>query len=286
MEESNIIDIYIPDDQQLPYAKLKDKYNPEGSDLRIYQNHLTKTMVEFDHFCKNNGLDYSIAYGTMLGAVRHKGFIPWDDDADLFMNRRNYEKLLKLMRGEHHELTPSLSVAMGIRPELWSPPFAYIDIFILDPSPDNIILRYIKQVAAEIAYCLVKARGRIDSNNSKVIKKIRPWYLFIPFALFAKETRWKTIMNNVALWFSNSKSSYYQCYNCSFAGIKQRLRKVDCETIGLIEFENYNFPCFMGYDSLLTVSYGDYMKLPSKLHIHGTIDSINMDNFKNSSIDE
>ena len=56
----------------------------------------TKILVEFDRICRSNEICYSIAYGTMLGAVRHHGFIPWDDDVDVIVTREAYNKILKV----------------------------------------------------------------------------------------------------------------------------------------------------------------------------------------------
>ena len=56
-------------------------------------------LLSFDKVCRENGLKYSMCAGTLLGAVRHKGFIPWDDDIDVCMPRPDYEKLIRLNRG-------------------------------------------------------------------------------------------------------------------------------------------------------------------------------------------
>lgn len=62
---------------------LRAKYNPEGSELRKYQLRLLDTLVEFDRICREHGIKYWISCGTLLGARRHGGFIPWDDDIDV-----------------------------------------------------------------------------------------------------------------------------------------------------------------------------------------------------------
>ena len=64
----------------------------EGKEIQL------RLLREFASICDKHGLNYYLAYGTMLGAVRHKGFIPWDDDIEVYMDRPEYEKLICLLR--------------------------------------------------------------------------------------------------------------------------------------------------------------------------------------------
>ena len=64
---------------------LKSRFNPEGSLLRRQQNRMTELLIEIDRICKKHSIQYWLSSGTLLGAVRHKGFIPWDDDMDICM---------------------------------------------------------------------------------------------------------------------------------------------------------------------------------------------------------
>ena len=67
-----------------------------GMDLKELQNILLDILIEFNRICKKYNIKYSLAFGTLLGAVRHKGFIPWDDDVDVMMDRKNFDRFCKI----------------------------------------------------------------------------------------------------------------------------------------------------------------------------------------------
>ena len=69
------------------------------TDLKELKKIELDILLYIDRICREHNLLYYMAYGTLLGAVRHKGFIPWDDDIDIVMPRPDYEKLIKIMRG-------------------------------------------------------------------------------------------------------------------------------------------------------------------------------------------
>ena len=81
-------------------AELKEKYNSEGSILRQIQLGALDALVEFDSVCKKNNIQYWLDSGTLLGAIRHGGFIPWDDDIDVCVLMRDYKRLLKCLKKE------------------------------------------------------------------------------------------------------------------------------------------------------------------------------------------
>ena len=109
---------------------LRAHYNPEGSDLRTLQYNLLDILVEFDAFARRNNLTYSISYGTLIGAIRHHGFIPWDDDADIMLTRQEWNALKEYIREDGY-LTDYISIAGIIRPELHMRNKGIIDIFIM-----------------------------------------------------------------------------------------------------------------------------------------------------------
>lgn len=270
--------VNIPSERQKLYAELTEKYNPDGSKIRKYQLHLIKTLKEFDTFCRKHDIVYYLAYGSLLGAVRHKGFIPWDDDADIWMDRANYEKLAKLMKGEHHQLTDNVYVAMGIRPTLWSPPFADIDIFILDVSPSNRMMVKWKNMIVKFFYTMVKCRERFDKHS---FGKFKPYFILAPLALLASSVQWKKMYNKSATWFTDDKRlmdvGWVQAYNNvpSYVNFRFLCGEDIWEPIEA-EFDGGRFMIPKGYDMILQIIYGDYMRLPDKDKIcsHGFVENI------------
>ena len=116
-------------------------------------------LVEFDRVCRENNIKYCIACGTLLGAVRHKGYIPWDDDADIVMLREDYEKFRKISDKLNNEIcyfqdhnndpdylwqyaklrrTGTSFVRAG-QEHMKGKTGVFVDIFVLDDIPNNVL---------------------------------------------------------------------------------------------------------------------------------------------------
>ena len=125
-----------------------------------YKKVLLSILTRIDSICRENGLKYMLAYGTLLGAVRHKGFIPWDDDIDLLLPRKDYETLRSVAKSfntkewkllsysnEPRFLLPFMKYCNKhtiVTPPRFNTGFVYglsIDIFPLDYAPNNDYLR-------------------------------------------------------------------------------------------------------------------------------------------------
>ena len=260
------------------YDALHEKFNPDGSKLRKYQLHLVEVMKEFDRFCRQNDITYYIAYGTLLGAIRHKGFIPWDDDVDIQMTREEYQKLEKIMTAEG-QLTDSVYVVQGIRPELWAAPFAYIDIFILEKAPANQFLRWFKTRLMQFAYAMVKCRESINRHNDK---KFKSYYILKPIAFLAPIRFWRKWHHDIQQWWTTDRytkdSKCYQCYNHPISAIPKQY-PINCFMAQLpdyVQFEGGAFPIPNGFEELLKISYGDFMQIPDidHIHVHGIVDQL------------
>ena len=80
--------------------ELRARFNPEGSLLRRQQMRMLEILLEVDKICKRHNIPYWLSSGTLIGAMRHDGFIPWDDDLDIEMMRTDYLRLMKVLPSE------------------------------------------------------------------------------------------------------------------------------------------------------------------------------------------
>ena len=105
--------------------------------LREKHEKLLRIMTVFDAFCREHGIHYSLSDGTLLGAVRHQGFIPWDDDADLLITREEYNKLRNEIRDEKGLYLFRIGCLDRITITDYLDEHLYIDLFIIDKAPSS-----------------------------------------------------------------------------------------------------------------------------------------------------
>ena len=249
----------------------------DNDQLRQLQMIELEMLIEVDRICRRCGIKYNIIAGTLLGAVRHDGFIPWDDDADIAMLRPEYEKFRQACKTEldttrfyfqDHRNTRGYRWGYGklrrkntlfLRENQEHMPYkqgVFIDIFPLDGVPDNYLLRSIHNFHC---FCIRKilwsAVGRVADKN----KLMRTWYQVlykIPEKtvfrhynkMVYKSNRKRTKMVRILMFPTPNKAYGY-------------MRKW-YEKSRLIMFEQHVFDGIKEYDEYLSFKFGEYMKLP------------------------
>ena len=228
-----------------------------------------------DKVCKENEIIYYIDSGTLLGAVRHKGFIPWDDDIDIIVNRQDYKKLLSLLaegstryqvlsmynNENYHYLFAKVIDAETELIEDYLPMEemgVFVDIFPIDNLPSNIVVRRIMQYYIRLKRTFL--RIILDEINGKKTETFKQkLVLFIH-----KRRNWKKIMNTIDSLLTKMSAKETK-YKSNIVASSNPYRDVPTEYFGdpvQLQFENstYYAPC--AYKEYLTILYGDYMTLP------------------------
>lgn len=235
-------------------------------------------LLEFKKFCESNNLKYCLAYGTLLGAVRHKGFIPWDDDIDVCMPRPDYERFIKIFDGYNERFklksnrlnnmsapfTKVIDVTTEIEAKyvdgdidtnLW------IDVFPVDglPEDDNLLCDYYKKVRI-----YRRVLGLIDCKLGDGSNRFRKYskYILKPIANLIGSKRCIEEIERLALTYDYKESKYVGMITWASNGLGERMLKSEFEQSTEVEFEGHKFPAVACWDKYLNNIYGDYMKLP------------------------
>ena len=234
----------------------------ESYGLEQLHQSLLKALVKLDEICRNHDIKYSLCGGTLLGAERNQRFIPWDDDADLCMERDEYEKLDKVVT----ELQDS-SYYME-KNVLWVPRFVYkdgettvfVDIFIWDYISEKSWQRQCKINLLRFVQGMMKSS--VDYQRYGTFQKL---LLFVSYnfgKMFSKEVK-RNIYEKVSKDVFVGKKGYVHCSNDTFQGLKYIFDKDYVGNYIDIALENKVFMANERYKESLINYYGeDYLTPP------------------------
>ena len=239
-------------------------------------------LRQFQRCCEEQGLRFYLCGGTLLGAVRHQGFIPWDDDVDVFMPRPDYEAFRKLFCSR--KLFPDyiqlfcfengtydkpfiklcdtrVSVTTGYIKEE-SAPYLWIDILPVDGLPEEREkIRKIYKQTMGIRRIMMAGLAQPGHGTCTFKKIIKPVF-FRPLLKLVGVRTLSTKIAEIA-----KENPYESSPNCGAVtwglyGEGECMRKAEFEIPTEVRFENRIYPTFSCWDSYLRGLYGDYMKLP------------------------
>lgn len=257
----------------------------KGEEFRHLQLIQIPLLEELNRVCRKNNITYSIACGTLLGAIRHKGYIPWDDDADIMMLREEYEKFKKVANQldtkicyfQDHDIdnkyiwgygklrrTGTKFVRCG-QAHLGFQTGVSIDIFPMDDVPNSIFGRMWQD------FRLWRMRKKLWAKVGKYTEKnplIRMWYKVIshanPDRIFKK-------VNKMAIKSHNNNDKEVRCLLFPSFGklyvknpLKDRYSMKKSWFLDVVEYPFENIKLFgtRDYDAILKYQYRDYMTMP------------------------
>lgn len=256
---------------------------------KVHETNL-KILKEIDRICRKYRIKYLLDAGTLLGAVRHKGFIPWDDDADVAFTRNNYDAFMKVVRRElpdsmqlltpqdfrggtgfydftariiyknsrTHEDSEEMQFYEGKLNHLW------VDLFTIDELPSGKAASTVTLLMHKAIYGLAMGhRYRLDYSKYSLFHKLAVGGLATAGKMVPMKAIFK-MQRMVALKDKRGRSDlrYYSNYQPDFLYVT--LQKEWCEETVDLEFCDTRLMAPRNWNEVLTWIYGDYMKLPPK----------------------
>lgn len=246
-----------------------DSENKYG--MKAMHTALLTMLEEFDAICVNNNITYSLAFGSMLGAVREHGIIPWDDDVDIIIDRNNYHRLGAILESS----SDKFEIEKNNNNSLWLPRLRYkdkeksdffdyeltIDLFLIDNVPDSHILAKIKLLMIHTLQGMCKKSMNLKKGN--ILQKIATFVTYLMGKLFPSSFKYR--MYNKVSAMSNSKSTKCcACYNAEYLYCGKQYDKQLLEKVSRVKFDNIAAPISSSYDHYLKILYGDYMTPPNE----------------------
>lgn len=258
--------------------------------LKKIQNVLLGILDDIITVCEKYKIPYTLGGGSVLGAVRHQGFIPWDDDIDVNFSRRDYERFIPAFRKEFGEKywihTPEATDNYGLlfarvrlkgtmlrtRDDFWTEECgAFVDLFILENTFDNLVLRWIHGMGCQALGLLLSCRKfyrdrkfmlELAHGNPELLRAVRVKIALGFCASIGSVNFWTRLANR---WSGLCRDDHSEMVAAP-AGRKkfwgELYRRRDMLEIEKKTFEGRCVNCPKNYEMYLTHMYGDYMTLP------------------------
>ena len=249
----------------------------ENAELKRLWNVQLELLDVIDDVCQRNKINYSLYAGSLLGAVRNHGFIPWDDDLDICMSRSDYERFINVWKNEEH---PGYILQNKDNTPLFTQSFTkirkdhtaflqyeweksryhtgiFVDIFPIDRIPDGSLKR--KKFFWGCMKYQLYTREFVPPKGSTVIKFISEIFLksTTPNGRSAYRKRFEERL------ISYSNHSKWNTVAIETMQTAQQILPADLlDTYTRFEFEHRQYQCFSKWHEYLSFKYGDYMKLP------------------------
>lgn len=233
--------------------------------------------------CEKYSIRYYLAYGTLIGAVRHKGFIPWDDDIDIMMPRDDYKRLLSLLEKDSHPYYKLISYETN---DLFQVPLpkivdtrtvliqdydiiepvplgVYVDIFLMDGA-GNDYEQAVKQYNQAFYFYQLwkKSRLKLFPSSMSHIRGLLRWIKNC-FYIMKGGHFYMRQLSDYNSQFSFDESKYVATFETGTSDAEKCIwKKSDFESASYLEFNGELFSVPKNYDKVLRSEYGDYMVLP------------------------